>query len=224
MIVAQLEGQPFIRWDWVWDHTDLIWSRLVEHLLLMGIALAVGLAISVVLALISIRWRRVYAPITWITGALYTIPSLALFVMLIPVTGLSVTTAEIALVSYTLLIFTRNIVAGIDGVPPEVREAALGMGYTRRRMLLEIEIPLAMPVIVAGMRIATVTTVGLVTVSALIGQGGLGQLILDGLNRLFTTPLLVGSVLSVFLAVGLDLSLIGIERLLSPWTRRRAGL
>jgi osmoprotectant transport system permease protein len=155
---------------------------------------------------------------------LYSIPSLALFVMLIPLTGLSVATAEIGLVSYTLLIFIRNIVAGIDGVPSEVREAALGMGYTRRRMLLEIELPIALPVVIAGIRIATVTTVGLVTITALIGLGGLGQLILDGLNRLFTTPLIIGAVLSVVLALLLDGVLVLAERALTPWARRKATI
>ncbi len=223
MILAQTT-EPFIRWNWVWSHLDMIWGRTVQHLALTGIALGVGFLISIVLSMIALRYRRTYAPITWVTGVLYSIPSLALFVMLIPLTGLSVTTAEIGLVSYTLLIFIRNIVAGIDGVPQEVREAALGMGYTRRRMLLEIELPIALPVVIAGIRIATVTTVGLVTITALIGLGGLGQLILDGLNRLFTTPLIVGSVLSVVLALLLDGVLVLVERALTPWARRKATI
>jgi len=221
VIMAQTT-EPFMRWGWVWSHLDLIWSRTVEHLVLTGIALGIGFVISVVLSVIALRYRKTYAPITWVTGVLYSIPSLALFVMLIPITGLSVTTAEIGLVSYTLLIFIRNIVAGIDGVPQEVREAAMGMGYTRRRMLLEIELPIALPVVIAGVRIATVTTVGLVTITALIGLGGLGQLILDGLNRLFTTPLIVGAVLSVVLALLLDFALVFLERALTPWARRKA--
>jgi osmoprotectant transport system permease protein len=221
VILAQT-SEPFIRWSWVWSHLGLIWSRTVEHLALTGIALGIGFAISVVLSLVALRYRRSYAPITWVTGVLYSIPSLALFVMLIPITGLSVTTAEIGLVSYTLLIFIRNIVAGIDGVPPEVREAAAGMGYTSQGMLWRIELPLALPVVIAGIRIATVTTVGLVTITALIGYGGLGQLILDGLNRLFTTPLIVGAVLSVVLALALDGALVLVERALTPWARRKA--
>jgi osmoprotectant transport system permease protein len=223
VILAQT-SEPFIRWDWVWSHLDLIWGRTVQHLVLTGIALGVGFLVSVVLSVVALRYRKSYAPITWVTGVLYSIPSLALFVMLIPVTGLSITTAEIGLVSYTLLIFIRNIVAGIDGVPQEVREAAIGMGYTRRRMLLEIELPIALPVVIAGIRIATVTTVGLVTITALIGLGGLGQLILDGLNRLFTTPLIVGAVLSVVLALLLDWLLVLVERALTPWARTKATL
>jgi osmoprotectant transport system permease protein len=141
--------------------------------------------------------------------------------MLVPWTGLSRTTSEIGLVGYTLLILIRNIVAGLDGVPEDVREAAVGMGFTRRRQLLRIELPLAVPSIIAGVRIATVTTIGLVTVTALIGQGGLGQFILEGLTRDFRTPLVVGSVLSVALAAVADLGLTGLERLVTPWSRTR---
>ncbi|MBU1226677.1 MAG: ABC transporter permease [Actinobacteria bacterium] len=170
-------------------------------------AVGIGLVIALGLSLIALRWRRTYAPITWVTGILYTIPSLALFAMLVPFTGLSKTTAEIGLVSYTLLILIRNIVAGIDGVAPDVKEAALGMGYTRRRLFLEIELPLALPVIVAGIRIATVTVIGLVTVTSLIGLGGLGFFILRGLNSFFWTQIIVGVVLSVVLAVVVDVAL-----------------
>jgi len=216
--------EPFIRWNWVWSHLGLFWSRTVEHLVLTGIALGIGFIISIGLSIVALRYRKTYAPITWFTGVLYSIPSLALFVMFIPLTGLTVVTAEIGLVSYTLLIFIRNIVAGIDGVPREVREAALGMGYTPRRMLWEIEIPIALPVIIAGIRIAAVTTVGLVTITALIGYGGLGQLILDGLNRLFTTPLIVGAVLSAVLALVFDYGLVLAERALTPWARSKATI
>ena len=185
------------------------------------VAVAVGLAISFPLALIARRWRWAGAPVLSATGILYTVPSLALFAMLVPWTGLSRTTAEIGLVGYTLLILIRNIVTGLDSVPEDVREAARGMGFTRRRQLWRIELPLALPAIIAGVRIATVTTIGLVTVTALIGQGGLGQLILEGLIRDFRTPLVVGTVLSVALAVIADVGLIGLERLLTPWRRER---
>jgi osmoprotectant transport system permease protein len=139
------------------------------------------------------------------------------------VTGLSRTTSEIGLVGYTLLILVRNILVGLDGVPDDVRESAQGMGFGPGRQLLRIELPLAAPVIFAGVRIATVTTIGLVTVTALIGQGGLGQLILDGLIRDFRTPLVVGSVLSVALAVVADGFLAGVQRLLTPWARRKSA-
>lgn len=214
-------GAPFFRWDWVFDHLGLIWEKVAEHLLLTGLALGFGLAISIVLALIGLRFPKSYPPITWVTGVLYTIPSLALFAFLVPITGFTVLTAQIGLVSYTLLILIRNIVAGIQGVDPAVREAALGMGYGTRRLFLEIELPLALPVILAGIRIAAVTTIGLVTITALIGQGGVGFFILRGLRRFFNTEIVLGTALSVILAVAVDLLLVLIERLLTPWAARR---
>jgi osmoprotectant transport system permease protein len=218
-------AQPFLRWDWIWGNLDLIWSQTAEHILLTGIAVGLGLVISLGLSVVALRYRKTYAPITWVTGILYTIPSLALFAMLVPVTGLGITTAEIGLVGYTLLILVRNIVAGIDAVPADVTEAARGMGYTPGRLLWQIQVPLAMPTIVAGLRIATVTTVGLVTVAALIGRGGLGQLIYRGLQN-FSSPvgvaqIVAGTVLSIVLAVLADLILVVGQRLLTPWTRRR---
>lgn len=214
-----------IRWDWVGRNLDDIGVLTLEHLLLTGIAVGFGLVISLGLSAIALRFRRTYAPITWVTGILYTIPSLALFAFLVPITGLSIVTAEIGLVSYTLLILIRNIVAGIDGVSPAIKEAADAMGYTRRRRLWAVELPLALPVIVAGIRIATVTTIGLVTVTSLIGQGGLGALILRGLGIFYspigTTQIIVGTALSVVLAVAADVTLALTERALTPWTRRR---
>ncbi len=218
-----MTGDPLVRWDWVGSHLDDIWTRTVEHLTLVGLAVGIGFGIAMVLALVALRYRRTYAPITWFAGVLYTIPSLALFALLVPITGLSTLTAEVGLVSYTLLILVRNIVAGVDAVPVSVRDAATASGYRRWRMFYEIELPLALPVIVAGLRIATVTTVGLVTVTALIGQGGYGYFIADGLRRFFNTPLIVGAFLSVAMAVLLDLALVGAERALTPWSRRRGS-
>jgi osmoprotectant transport system permease protein len=218
----------FFSWQWVFDHLDDIWSQTVEHLYLTVIAVAVGLAISMALSVFALRHRRAYQPITLLTGVMYTIPSLALFVLLVPVTGLSVVTAEIGLVSYTLLILIRNIVAGLDGVPAPVLEAAVGMGYTKRQRLWQVQVPLALPVIITGVRIAAVTTIALVTVTALIGQGGLGFFILRGLSLFFstvgTTQIVVGTVLSVVLAVVVDLALVGTQRLLTPWARSRGAL
>jgi osmoprotectant transport system permease protein len=211
--------EPFIRWNWIGSHLGDIWARTVEHLVLTGIAVGLGFVLALALSLLALRKRRTYTPITWVAGVLYTIPSIALFALLVPITGLTKTTAEIGLVSYTLLILIRNIVAGIDGVPASVREAATGMGYSRRRMFFEIELPLALPLIVAGLRIATVTTVGLVTITALIGQGGYGYFINDGLQRFFNTPLVVGAILSVAMAVALDIGLVLVERALTPWRR-----
>lgn len=209
--------QPLVRWDWVWDHRTDIWIQTREHIELTAIAVGVGLAIASVLSLIALRFRWSSGPITMFAGVLYTIPSLALFAFFVPYTGLSRLTAEIALVSYTILILVRNIMAGIEGVPAHVREAAAGMGYTPARMFVDVQLPLAMPVIIAGIRIAAVTVIGLVTVTSLIGQGGLGLFILDGLRRDFYTPLIVGSVLSVALAVAFDLVLSVAQRLIAPW-------
>ncbi|MGH8937487.1 MAG: ABC transporter permease [Acidimicrobiia bacterium] len=220
-LVAQASGDPLVRWDWVLDHLGDIRVQLLEHLYLTGLAVGVGFLISMVLAVIALRYRPAYAVITGVAGILYTIPSIALFTLLIPFVGLSVLNAEIALVSYTLLILVRNIVVGVEGVPEAVRESARAMGYRPWRAFLEIDLPLALPVILAGLRIATVTIVGLVTVSALIGLGGLGAFILDGLRRLFATPILVGTLLSVALAVAFDLVFVGAERLLTPWARTR---
>lgn len=214
-------GEPLIRWDWVADNLDEIALRLGEHLQLTVIAIGVGLVIAFGLSLAALRWPRLYPPTTWFVGILYTIPSLALFAMLIPFTGLTLLTAEIGLVGYTLLILLRNIVDGVRGVPGDVREAASGMGYTRSQILWRVELPLALPVIVAGVRVATITTIGLVTVTALIGQGGLGYFILIGIQRFFSTPLLVGAVLSVVFAVIADAALVLIQRALTPWTRIR---
>ncbi len=215
------EGEPLIRWDWIASHLDEIAMRVGEHLELTLVAVVLGSVIAFALSLLALRDRRFEQAIVFATGTLYTIPSLALFAVLVPYTGLSVVTAEIGLVGYTLLILMRNILAGIRGVPADVREAALGMGYTRGRLLRDVELPLALPVIVAGVRIATITTVGLVTVSALIGQGGLGYLILVGIQRFFSTPLLVGAALSVALAVVLDAALVLVQRALTPWSRAR---
>ena len=214
--------QPLVDWQWVLDHLQEIRLATFEHLRLTVIAVTVGFVLASILSLVALRWRWVFGPITWTTGVLYTIPSLALFTFLVPFFGLASTwAAEIALVSYTLLILVRNIVAGVDGVPAATVDAADGMGFSRWRRLLKVELPLATPVIITGIRIATVTTVGLVTVTALIGLGGYGDLINDGLDRQFYTPIIVGGTLSVLMAIGLDVALVAIERLLTPWRQKR---
>jgi osmoprotectant transport system permease protein len=212
-------GDPWVRWDWVRDHTHIILADLREHAELTVIAVVLGLVISFPLALLARRFRRTEAPILFVGGVLYTIPSLALFAFLVPWTGLSRTTAEIGLVSYTILILVRNIVTGLDGVPEDALDAARGMGYTGWRQLIGVELPLAAPAIIAGVRIATVTTIGLVTVTVVMGQGGLAKLMLDGFTRDFRTPLVVGLGLTVLLAVTADLFLQLVERLVTPWAR-----
>lgn len=213
-------SESWIWWSWVGDHVDDISAALREHLVLTAIAVVLGLVIALPLAIVVHRWRRWTTPVFAVTGIVYTIPSLALFAFFVPITGLSRTTAEIALVGYTLLILIRNTATGLAGVSPDVREAAQGMGFGPVAQLMRVELPLAVPAIIAGVRIATVTTIGLVTVTALIGQGGLGQFILDGFQRRFKTPLVVGAVLSVGLAVAADLLLLLLQRALTPWSRR----
>ena len=220
--LAQVRQGPLVDWSWIGRHVDDIVTRLGNHVVYTAIAVGLGFAISITLALLIVRWRWLYPPVASLAGILYTIPSLALFAVLVTVTGPTVTTAEIALVSYTLLILIRNIVAGLDGVPREVREAAVGMGFSPVQVLLRVDLPLALPVIVAGLRVATVTTIGLVTVSALIGLDNLGTFITDGLQRFFMTPVLLGAALSIGLAVVADVALLGLQRLIAPWSRRTA--
>jgi osmoprotectant transport system permease protein len=210
-----------IDWAWIARNPDQIGGALAEHLELTLIAVGVGFLLSFAATLVIYRFRRLYGPIAGVTGIIYTIPSLALFAFLVPFTGLSLLTAEIGLIGYTLLILIRNTVAGLDGVPSDVREAAEGMGYTGWQRLWRVELPLAMPVIVAGLRVATVTTIGLVMVTALIGQGGLGQLMLRGFSRGFPTAIYVGAFVSVVLALIVDAGLVAAQRAVTPWTRPR---
>jgi osmoprotectant transport system permease protein len=219
-VIFANDKDSFVWWQWVGGHLGEIQHRTYEHLQLTGIALGFGFLLSAVLSLVALRFRKTYPPITFAAGFLYTIPSLALFSFLVTITGFTTTTAEIGLVSYTLLILIRNIVAGVDGVPGAVKEAADGMGFTPLRRFFVVDLRLATPTIVAGVRIAAVTTIGLVTVTSLIGEGGYGALITDGLQRDFSTPIVVGATLSVAMAIFFDVVLVVVERLITPWTRR----
>jgi osmoprotectant transport system permease protein len=198
---------------------DLL-EGLVDHVVLTGIAVGVGFLLALGLTLLIVRWRRLETPIVAVTGTLYTIPSLALFALLVPLTGLTLVTAEIGLVSYTLLILVRNMLAGLDGVPGEILEAADGMGHTKLQRLIGVELPLAVPLIVAGLRIATVTTIGLVMVTAVIGEGGLGQVLLRGFTLRHWDLVYGALVAMVALAIVADLVLVGAGRLITPWQRR----
>lgn len=227
VILAQVGSErDLVDWSWVAGHADEIWEATQQHLFLTVVPVGVGLVVSFALALVALRWPRLETAVMAASGVLYTIPSLAAFAILVPIfTLFSPLTAIIPLTSYTILILVRNIVTGIRGVPPEVREAATGMGYPAWRRFLSVDLPLATPVILAGLRIATVTVVGLVTVTALLGMGGLGAFILRGFRRsiIFPTQIVVGTVGSVLLATILDLVLLGTGRLLTPWTRRTAS-
>ena len=219
-MIAANDASSCLWWGWVTDHLDVIRDATFEHLRLTVIAVVVGFVISLAFAALSIRFRFLYGPIAAFAGVVYTIPSLALFGALVTITGFTTLTAEIALVSYTLLIFVRNIVEGIDAVPDAVKEAADGMGLTRWQRFFTVELRLATPEIVAGLRIVTVTTIGLVTVAGLIGLSGYGFFIDEGLKRSFSTEIVVGAGLSVLMAVALDAVLLVVERAVTPWTRR----
>jgi osmoprotectant transport system permease protein len=215
-----------IDFGWLLSNLDQIGERLWQHLILTVVPLAVGFAISMALAILAIRRPGVYAPVTAVTGLLYTIPSLAAFAFLVPIFGFSLLTAFIPLTTYTLLILFRNNVAGFRAVPAEVIEAAEGMGYTSSERLLRVELPLAVPLMFAGLRLAAVTTIGLATVAAILGTayGGLGQFITEGLRQQFPTKYLLGAVLSVLLAFAADLMFVRLERALTPWTAPARGL
>ncbi len=213
---------PLVEWSWVSSERSMILSLLVQHIELTVIAVVVGMIIAVPLGIFAWKVPIVRPPLVGFTGVLYVIPSIALLSLVAPVTGyFSVTTAEVVLVGYTLLILLRNTVAGLDSVPADAQDAAQGMGYTQAQELMKVQLPLALPSILAGVRIATVTTIGLVTVTAFIGQGGLGQLIIQGFSEDFNTPIFVGLALSVLLAAVADALIVGLERVSLPWMRRR---
>jgi osmoprotectant transport system permease protein len=213
---------PFFRWSYITHNWDQIQGDLVQHILLTLLAVAIGTAISIPLAVLAWRYRIIRPPVFGIASTLYIIPSLALFAIFVPITGIvSYTTAEIALVGYTLLILIWNTVAGLDAVPEDAREAATALGYSPTAALIKVDLPLALPYIFAGLRVATATVIGLVTVTALIGLGGLGQQITYGFTIGYNTPIIVGLVLSIALAAVADLLLVGTQRLVVPWTRTR---
>lgn len=219
-----MNGQPLISIDWIASHLDDLALATAQHLVLTAIPLAVGFAISLVLAVWAVRVPLVNGPITAVTGLLYTIPSLAAFAILLPIFGFGYLTALVPLTSYTLLILFRNIVAGLQAVPREVLESADAMGYRGGQRLLRVELPLAVPLMAAGLRVATVTLVGLATVVSILGNtfGGLGQLITEGLQTFFPTKYLLGSLLAVGLALVLDFLLRRLEGWATPWARARA--
>lgn len=214
-----------IRWRWVRRNLgDEILPALWEHIILCSISVLIALAIAIPIGIYVTRHRSLYTPVTFVTGVLYTIPSLSFFAMLISV-GIPIgrTPAIIALVAYSLLVLIRNVVVGIDSVPRETLEAARGMGLTSGQILRQVELPLALPIIVAGIRIATVTTIGVATIAAYIAAGGLGDLIFRGIDRDFSTQIIVGAVLATLLSIIADFGLLAVERQLRPWSRRRAA-
>jgi osmoprotectant transport system permease protein len=216
-------GNPWFSWRYVNDNADLILGKLQEHAALTGQAVLLALIVAIPLAVLAYWIKPLTGPILALSGVLYTIPSLALLAILAPVVGATENTSVlIALVLYALLVLVRNSLAGLTQVPGEVRDAALGMGYGRLGRLWRVELPLALPGVITGLRLATVSTVALTTVGGIIGQGGLGDLILGGFrNNFYRAEIVTGSVLCVALALVLDLLLLAVGRALTPWTRTR---
>ena len=206
--------------EWIADNLDRYWTPLLEHVFLTIVPVAIGFVIALGLAVLAHRRRWLTGPIVTITGIFFAIPSVAAFFLLQPLTGLGYTTAMVALVSYTLLIIFRNITNGLRNVPAETRDAALGQGLTDRQLLTRVEFPMAVPEIMAGLRIATSTTVGLAALAVFAGAGGLGSEILT--DRFFKSNVVVAGGLAVLLAAVLDLALLGLQRVLTPWQRARA--
>jgi osmoprotectant transport system permease protein len=210
---------PWINWDWLSTHIPYVLAAVQEHVTLTVVAVAAGFAISLPLGILAHRWGRLRFLILTVFGVFYTIPSIALFALLIPYTGLSGTTAEIPLIGYNVLVLVRNVLVGLDSVAPDVLDAADGMGYRPFARMVRIELPLALPAIFAGLRVATVSTIGIVTITAVIGLGGLGQLILRGLIESFHSPLVVATALCILLAFFADLLIAGAQRFAVPWAR-----
>ncbi|WP_338524611.1 ABC transporter permease [Pseudomonas batumici] len=204
---------------WIEDNWQSITGLLIDHVQLVALSMLIGALVACLMVLIT-QWRPALArPLVYISGVLFTIPSLALFILLIPLTGLSKATSVIGLSLYSLLIMLQNILAGLASNPTDVLEEARALGYTRLQVFLTVEIPLAMPSILAGLRTTAVTLVGLVTVTAIIGQGGLGQLLVTGLTLSFPTPVIISLLLTVVLALSLDIAFYAIEKSLVPWVR-----
>ena len=207
-------------WSWISSNGTLIWQLTKENAYLGVVSALLGLAISLPLGIVAARWRWFYPPTLTVVNVIYAIPALALFIVLIPSLGLTDTNVIVALTLFSLCVIVPNVVAGLRAVPDHVRQAATAMGYGGLRRLVTVELPLAIPVIIAGLRVAVVSSISLATVGQLIGVSSLGYLFIDGLQRSFPTEIYVGIVLIVILAVACDLVLVGIRRLLTPWVAR----
>lgn len=216
-------GDHVFCWGWVRDHWgDTLQPRLVEHVELSAIAVAIGFALAAALALLAHRYRRAEPPIGLVAALLYTVPSLAAFELLVPFTGLGNTTVEIPLVAYSLVILFPNMVAGLRAAPADVLEAARGMGLTRRQVLTRVELPLAVPATIAGLRIATVSTISIATIASFLGEHGLGAPIFAALrdSTPFKTEIYAAGALAVGLGLAADALLVLARRLLVPWARK----
>jgi osmoprotectant transport system permease protein len=201
-------------------HAELV-DATVQHLWITVVSVVLGLVVALPLALLARRYERLEGAILGVATGLYTIPSLALFPLIVPFTGITPLTVIVGLALYSLTILVRNTLEGLRSVPEEVRESATGLGYSPARLLVSIELPLALPVIMAGLRIATVSTVALTTVGAIVAYGGLGNLLASGVTEDFKAQIMAASIICVVLAVGLDALLLGAQRILTPWTTER---
>jgi len=223
VLAVDAAPNPWFSWSYVSDNRSTIVDLLGEHVRLTVLAVVLGTLIALPLALLARRSRFLAGPVLAVSTLIYTIPSLAMFAFVAPFTGLSTTTVLFGLVLYSLVILVRNFLAGLQSVPEDVREAARGLGYGPVRMFWQVELPLALPAFMAGLRIATVSTVALVTVGVIVGHGGLGQLITGGFNaNFYRAEIVTGAIGCVLLALVADLVLAGVERSLTPWTRRQA--
>ncbi|MEU1624332.1 ABC transporter permease [Streptomyces sp. NPDC020096] len=216
-----LAANDWICGEYVRSRSQELTDATLQHLWITGASVAIGLLLAFPLALVARRWRPAAGPVLGFTTVLYTVPSLAMYSLLLPVFGVSAAVVVTGLVLYSLTILVRNILAGLEAVPEDAREAARGMGYGPLRLLFGVELPLALPAVMAGLRIATVSAVSLTTVGAIVGYGGLGNLIYEGMNSLFKAQVLTASAICVVLAIAADLLLLGVQRLLTPWTRGR---
>ena len=219
-----VDGDCLVRNEWICgeyltSRSSQLTEALIQHIWITVVSVTIGLIIAFPLALLARRYRKLEWFVVGSTTALYTIPSLALFSLLLPFTGLQASTVVIGLVLYSLTILVRNILEGLRAVPDEVRESALGMGYGRARLLFGVELPLALPSVMAGLRVATVSTVALTTVGSIIDYGGLGNLLYQAVNTQFRPQVFTASVLCVLLAIAFDLILVAAQRLMTPWTR-----
>jgi len=225
--VPPLSENCLVRNEWVCgeylrSRAPQLTDALVQHIWITVVSVLLGLALAFPLALLARRYRKLEGVVVGATTAIYTIPSLALFALLLPFTGLTSTTVVIGLALYSLTILVRNLIEGLKSVPSDVRESALGMGYGRARLLFGVELPLALPTIMAGLRVATVSTVALLTVGAIVGYGGLGNLLIQAVDSQFKAQVLASGALCVLLAVTFDLVIVGVQWMLTPWTRTRS--
>lgn len=213
---------PWFSWSFIEDNSELLLTALREHVSITVVAVLLATVVAFPLAIIARRYRLLQGPVLATAGVLYTIPSLVVIALLWPVFGLSPLTVELALAVYALLILLRNFIAGLDAVPDDVVDAARGMGFSNRRVLWRVQVPMALPTMLAGIRIATVSTIGLVTIGALVGHGGFGTLIMSGFtNNFYRAEIATATLACVALAFVAEVALLGVERWATPWAHRR---